>query len=61
MDDVVGNSTFQTDCINLLQQNKEQINESNFQREKWFSLDEEHHFQDFCTQMLNIAGSLFDL
>jgi len=60
MDEVVGNSTFQTDCINLLQQNKEQTNESNL-KEKWYSLDEEHHFQDFCTQMLSIAGSFFDL
>lgn len=60
MDDVVGNSTFQTDCINLLQQNKEQTNESNL-KEKWYSLDEEHQFQDFCVQMLNLAGSFFDL
>ena len=49
MDDVVGNATFQPDCIKLLQQNKEETNESNF-KEKWYSLEEEHHFQQFFMQ-----------
>ena len=60
MDDVIGNTNFQTDCIDLLQQNKKETGEPNF-IEKWYSLDHEHYFKDFCVQMLNIAGSFFDL
>ena len=60
MEDVVGNTTFETDCINSLQQNKKKTGDDNY-KEKWYSLDEEHHFQDFCVQMLNVAGSFFDL
>ena len=60
MDDVVGNTTFETDCINSLQQNKKKTGDDNY-KEKWYSLGEEHHFQDFCVQMLNVAGSFFDL
>ncbi len=60
MDDVVGNTTFETECIDLLQQNKKETNESNF-KERWYSLEEEHHFQDFCVKMLNVAVSFFDL
>ena len=60
MDDVVGNTTFQSDCIDVLQQNKKDTIESNL-KEKWFSLDEEHLFQDFCIQMINVAGNFFDL
>ena len=60
MDEVVGNSTFQSDCIDILQQNKKETNESNL-KEKWFSIDEEHLFQDFCIQMINLAGNFFDL
>ncbi len=60
MDDVVGNTTFETDCINSLQQNKKKTGDDNY-KEKWYSLDEEHHFQNFCVQMLNVAGSFFDL
>ena len=60
MDDVVGNTTFESDCIDVLQQNKKDTIESNL-KEKWFSLDEEHLFQDFCIQMINVAGNFFDL
>ena len=60
MDDVVGNTAFQSDCIDVLQQNKKETSESNL-KEKWFSLDEEHLFQDFCIQMINVAGNFFDL
>lgn len=60
MDEVVGNPTFQSDCIDLLQQNKKKTGVDNY-KEKWYSLDEEHHFQDFCLQILNVAGSFFDL
>ena len=60
MDDVVGNTTFETDCINSLQQNKKKTGDDNY-KEKWYSIDEEHHFKDFCVQMLNVAGSFFDL
>ena len=60
MDDVVGNPTFENDCINILESNKNITNEINFW-EKWYSLDEEHVFQDFCVQMINVAGNFFDL
>ena len=60
MDEVVGNSNFQSDCINLLQQNEKTTNEPNF-KEKWYSLEEDHPFQDFSLQMLNVAGTFFDL
>ena len=54
MDDVVGNPTFQSDCIKLSEDNK---NIS----EKWYSLSENHIFQDFCIQMINVAGQMYDL
>mgnify|MGYP006065422583 FL=1 len=47
IDDVVGNTTFETDCLDILESNKKNTNEINFW-EKWYSLDEEHVFQDFC-------------
>lgn len=56
MDEVVGNPTFQSDCIDVLQQNKE----VNF-NEKWYSLDENHVFDHFCIQMINVASNFFDL
>ena len=46
MDDVVGNATFQTDCVDLLRQNKNE-QYSRYLNERWYSLDQEHHFQDF--------------
>ena len=60
MDDVVGNTTFQTECVDALQQNEKETNENNF-KERWYSLDEEHVFQDFCIQMINVASNFFDL
>ena len=60
MDEIVGNTTFQSDCIKLLHQNEKETNEPNY-KEKWYSLNEEHSFQDFCLQMLNVAGTFFDL
>ena len=60
IDDVVGNSTFETDCLDILESNKKNTNELNFY-EKWYSLDENHVFQDFCVQMINVAGNFFDL
>mgnify|MGYP006256260619 FL=1 len=59
MDDVVGNATFQTDCVDLLQQNKNE-QYSRYLNERWYSLDQEHHFQDFCVKMINIAASFYD-
>ena len=47
MDEVVGNSTFQSDCIKILQQNEEKTNDINFY-EKWYSLEEDHIFRDHC-------------
>ena len=60
MDEIVGSTTFQSDCIKLLHQNEKETNEPNY-KEKWYSLNEEHSFQDFCLQMLNVAGTFFDL
>ena len=60
IDDVVGNSTFETDCLDILESNKKNTNEINFY-EKWYSLDENHVFQNFCVQMINVAGNFFDL
>ena len=60
MDEIVGNSTFQSDCIKLLQQNQEKTNEINF-NEKWYSLEEDHIFRDFCIQLINVAGNFYDL
>ena len=60
MDEIVGNSTFQSDCIKLLQQNEEKTNEINF-NEKWYSLEEDHIFRDFCIQLINVASNFYDL
>lgn len=54
MDDVVDNSTFQNDCIKFSE------NEKNIP-EKWYSLNEEHIFQDFCMQMINLSSQMYDL
>ena len=54
MDDVVDNSTFQSDCIKLSESGKNIP-------EKWYSLDEKHIFQDFCIQMINLSSQMYDL
>ena len=54
MDDVVDNSTFQSDCIELSESGKNIP-------EKWYSLDEKHIFQDFCIQMINLSSQMYDL
>ena len=54
MDDVVDNSTFQSDCIELSKSGKNIP-------EKWYSLDEKHIFQDFCIQMINLSSQMYDL
>ena len=51
MDEVVGNSTFQSDCIKILQQNEEKTNEINFY-EKWYSLEEDHIFKYENTEIV---------
>ncbi len=60
LDDIVGNPTFEDDCIQILENNKKNTNETNF-NERWYSLDEEHIFKDFCVQMVNVASNFFDL
>ncbi len=60
LDDIVGNPTFEDDCIQILENNKKNTNETNF-NERWYSLDEEHIFKDFCVQMINVASNFFDL
>ena len=54
IDDVVDNSTFQSDCIKLSESGKNIP-------EKWYSLDEKHIFQDFCIQMINLSSQMYDL
>ena len=54
MDDVVDNSTFQSDCIKLSESGKNIP-------EKWYSLDEKHIFQEFCIQMINLSSQMYDL
>ena len=53
IDDVVSNTSFQSDCIKLSE------TEKNIP-EKWYSLDEEHLFQNFCIQMINVASQMYD-
>ena len=53
IDDVVSNPSFQSDCIKLSE------TEKNIP-EKWYSLDEEHIFQNFCIQMINVASQMYD-
>ena len=60
LDDIVGNPTFEDDCIQILENNKKNTNETNF-NERWYSLDEEHIFTDFCVQMVNVASNFYDL
>tara|TARA_A100001515_G_scaffold86189_1_gene68469 strand:+ start:113 stop:604 length:492 start_codon:yes stop_codon:yes gene_type:complete len=60
LDDIVGNPTFEDDCIQILENNKKNTNETNF-NERWYSLDEEHIFKDFCVQMVNVASNFYDL
>ena len=60
LDDIVGNPTFEGDCIQILENNKKNTNETNF-NERWYSLDEEHIFKDFCVQMINVASNFYDL
>ena len=60
LDDIVGNPTFESDCIQILENNKKNTNETNF-NERWYSLDEEHIFKDFCVQMINVASNFYDL
>ena len=60
LDDIVGNPTFEDDCIQILENNKKNTNEINF-NERWYSLDEEHIFKDFCVQMVNVASNFYDL
>ena len=52
MDDVVEN-------ISAVQQFAKENNKN--QTEKWFSLDEDHLFVDFCHKMIEIAKNPFDL
>ena len=60
LDDIVGNPTFESDCIQILENNKKNTNETNF-NERWYSLEEEHIFKDFCVQMVNVASNFYDL
>ncbi len=60
LDDIVGNPTFESDCIQILENNKKNTNETNF-NERWYSLEEEHIFKDFCVQMINVASNFYDL
>ena len=60
LDNIVGNSTFESDCIQILENNTKNTNEKNF-NERWYSFAEDHIFRDFCVQMINVAGNFYDL
>ena len=60
MDDVVGTPTFEKDCLQILESNKRKTNQTNF-NEKWYSLEEEHAFQDFSLKLIEVASNFYDL
>ena len=57
LDDVVNlNSSFQRDIINVFSERKQKNID-----ERWYSLDEEHMFKDFCVQMITKANYYVNL
>tara|TARA_Y100001938_G_C7991208_1_gene379608 strand:- start:245 stop:721 length:477 start_codon:yes stop_codon:yes gene_type:complete len=54
-DDVVDNIS----TIQDYQQFVRQTNKN--QHEKWYSWDEKHELQNFCTQLIHLASNIFDL
>ena len=60
LDNIVGNSTFESDCIQILENNTKNTNEKNF-NERWYSFEEDHILRDFCVQMIDVAGNFYDL
>ena len=60
MDDVVGTPTFEKDCLQILESNKRKTNQTNF-NEKWYSLEEDHAFQDFSLKLIEVASNFYDL
>ena len=57
LDDVVDlNSTFQNDSMKILNE----LEQPNI-NEKWYSLHEEHPFDNFCNSMIHIASQFVNL
>ena len=57
LDDVVDlNSTFQSDSMKILNE----LDQPNI-NEKWYSLDEQHPFENFCNSMIGIANQFINL
>jgi len=61
LDDVINlNSSFQSDIIEVFRTHKQHTGKTNFD-EKWYSLDEDHIFKDFCLQMIGKSHAYVDL
>ena len=57
LDDVVDlNSTFQSDSMKIL----DELDQPNI-NEKWYSLDEQHPFDNFCNSMIGVANQFINL
>tara|TARA_R100001460_G_scaffold24949_4_gene50112 strand:- start:791 stop:1270 length:480 start_codon:yes stop_codon:yes gene_type:complete len=53
LDDVIGESDFQKDALDILK-------DGNIE-ETWYNLNDQHHFDNFCTQFINVANQYLDL
>ena len=57
LDDVVDlNSTFQSDSMKIL----DELDQPNI-NEKWYSLEEQHPFDNFCNSMIGVANQFINL
>ena len=57
LDDIIDlKSNFQRDSMRVL----DELNEPNI-NEKWYSLDEQHPFENFCNSMIGIANQFINL
>ena len=57
LDDVVDlNSTFQSDSMKIL----DELDQPNI-NEKWYSLEEQHPFDNFCNSMIRVASQFVNL
>ena len=50
------NSTFQSDSMKIL----DELDQPNI-NEKWYSLDEQHPFDNFCNSMIGVANQFINL
>ena len=57
LDDIIDlKSNFQRDSVRVL----DELNEPNI-NEKWYSLDEQHPFDNFCNSMIGVANQFINL